>query len=91
MEAFEAHPKIGDVEGLRKKFGGFAAMSKNEQAGAAQASSSTIQVRGCASFFNVYDGHIGAISVYCILVPKVSTLCNEFSHQDADRLHYLQS
>lgn len=44
LEAFAAHPKIGDIEGLQKKYGGFAAMSKNEQAGAAQASTEDIQV-----------------------------------------------
>lgn len=50
LEAFDAHPKIGDVEGLKKKFGGFAAMSKNEQSGAAQAAPTEIQVRAEKDF-----------------------------------------
>ena len=35
LAAFRAHPKIGDPEGLKKKFGAFADMSKGEQATAA--------------------------------------------------------
>mmetsp|Transcript_26889 Transcript_26889/g.69000 ORF Transcript_26889/g.69000 Transcript_26889/m.69000 type:complete len:318 (-) Transcript_26889:18-971(-) len=35
LEAFAAHPRIGDVEGLKRKFGAFAEMSKGEQALAA--------------------------------------------------------
>jgi hypothetical protein len=44
LEAFAAHPKIGDVEGLRKKFGAFANMSKGEQAAGASASEQTLRV-----------------------------------------------
>ena len=46
MEAFAAHPKIGDMEGLRTKYrGAFADMSKGEQAAAAGAPDSVLQVR----------------------------------------------
>jgi hypothetical protein len=45
LEAFAAHPKIGDLEGLRKKFGAFANMSKGEQAAAAGAPEQTLVVR----------------------------------------------
>lgn len=44
QQAFAAHPRIGDIEGLRKKFGGFADMSKNEQASSAGASAQVIEV-----------------------------------------------
>ena len=44
LEAFAAHPKIGDLEGLRKKFGGFAELSKGEQAAAAGATEGVLQV-----------------------------------------------
>lgn len=47
LEAFAAHPKIGDIENLRKKYGNFAQLSKGEQAAAAAASESTLQVRSC--------------------------------------------
>ena len=52
MEAFAAHPKIGDMEGLRTKYRGgggssaFADMSKGEQAAAAGAPDSVLQVGG---------------------------------------------
>ena len=52
LEAFEAHPKIGDIESLKKKFGGFAAMSKNEQSGAAEAAPAEIQV-SCRNLCNL--------------------------------------
>lgn len=52
LEAFAAHPRIGDIVGLRAKYGGgggdaaFAAMSSSEQAGAAAASDAVLQVFG---------------------------------------------
>jgi 5-hydroxyisourate hydrolase/2-oxo-4-hydroxy-4-carboxy-5-ureidoimidazoline decarboxylase len=47
LEAFAAHPRIGDVEVLKKKFGAFAEMSKGEQALAANTGDDQIfQVRG---------------------------------------------
>ena len=49
LEAFAAHPRIGDIEGLRKKFGGFADMSKSEQAAASQAPESILQVSASVS------------------------------------------
>ena len=47
LEAFAAHPKIGDLEGLRKKYAGtaFGALSTGEQAGAAGAPEVVLQVR----------------------------------------------
>ena len=45
LEAFAAHPKIGDMEGLRTKYGGaFGKMSEGEQAGASGASDEVLQV-----------------------------------------------
>ena len=43
LEALAAHPRIGDVEGLRKKFGAFAEASKQEQS-ASGASETELQV-----------------------------------------------
>lgn len=54
LEAFAAHPRIGDVEGLRKKFGGFADMSRGEQASAAAASDSILRV-SAVHHFAAYD------------------------------------
>jgi hypothetical protein len=51
LEAFAAHPKIGDMEGLRKKYGGaFGEMSTGEQAAAAGTPDDVLQVwRGAGS------------------------------------------
>lgn len=51
LEAFAAHPKIGDLEGLRHKYGGaFADMSRGEQAAAAGAPEAVLQVRPRGAF-----------------------------------------
>lgn len=44
LEAFAAHPKIGDLRSLQAKYGAFAELSKGEQAAAAGASEQTLQV-----------------------------------------------
>lgn len=50
LEAFDAHPRIGDIEGLRKKYGAFSDLSRSEQAGASGASPEVLQVwAGCCA------------------------------------------
>ena len=44
LEAFAAHPKIGDLRSLHAKYGAFAELSKGEQYAAAGASEQTLQV-----------------------------------------------
>lgn len=44
LEAFAAHPRIGDLSALRHKYGAFADSSRREQAAAVSASDSTLQV-----------------------------------------------
>jgi hypothetical protein len=46
LEAFDAHPRIGDLEGLRKKYGAFSDLSRSEQAAASDASPEVLQVWG---------------------------------------------
>src|SRR6185436_7795473 len=43
LEAFAAHPKIGDLASLRAKFAQTATWSKQEQAGVAVATEATLQ------------------------------------------------
>ena len=43
LEAFTHHPRIGDVESLRKKFASTAHWASGEQAGAATATEHTLQ------------------------------------------------
>jgi len=42
LEAFQHHPKIGDVESLRKKFASTASLAENEQSSVAEAAIETI-------------------------------------------------
>jgi 2-oxo-4-hydroxy-4-carboxy-5-ureidoimidazoline decarboxylase len=42
LQAFEAHPMIGDVESLRKKYASTKAMASGEQSGAATADEETL-------------------------------------------------
>jgi len=76
LEAFAAHPRIGDVEGLKKKFGGFADMSKNEQAGAAEASAGVIEVELAARNKTLSAGLAPAClqMIQALLSPRGSLL-----------------
>lgn len=63
LEAFRHHPRIGDVEGLRKKFASTAAWASGEQAGAAAADEATLQAlaQGNAD----YEARFGHIFIVC--------------------------
>ncbi|KAI3430399.1 hypothetical protein D9Q98_004994 [Chlorella vulgaris] len=63
LEAFAAHPRIGDLEGLRKKFGAFADMSKGEQAAAGGAADTTLQ--SLADWNRKYEDRFGHIFIIC--------------------------
>ncbi|ASP37356.1 OHCU decarboxylase [Bacterioplanes sanyensis] len=43
LQAFEAHPKIGDVSSLREKYANTKAIAANEQSGAQHAAEATLQ------------------------------------------------
>lgn len=43
LQAFEAHPKIGDVDSLRKKYASTRALASGEQAGTRQAPEAVLQ------------------------------------------------
>ena len=64
LEAFAAHPRIGDIESLRKKFDAFNTFSKGEQAAAAaSATESTLQQ---LSEWNArYEAKFGHIFIIC--------------------------
>lgn len=44
LEAFAAHPRIGDIDSLKAKYSNFAKMSQSEQATASSASGDILQV-----------------------------------------------
>lgn len=64
LQAFAAHPRIGDLDGLRKKFGAFADMSKGEQAAAA-ATATDLVLKELAECNKQYEAKFGHIFIIC--------------------------
>ncbi|MEO1260536.1 MAG: 2-oxo-4-hydroxy-4-carboxy-5-ureidoimidazoline decarboxylase [Bacteroidota bacterium] len=63
LEAFKAHPKIGDINSLAKKFAGTKNWSSNEQAGVKAASMKTL---GALAVGNEnYEQRFGYIFIVC--------------------------
>ncbi|HEY2158516.1 MAG TPA: allantoinase AllB [Isosphaeraceae bacterium] len=63
LQAFAAHPKIGDVDALRAKFAATAAWASGEQAGVAGASEATL--RALAEWNRDYEARFGHIFIVC--------------------------
>ena len=63
LEAFTHHPKIGDIESLRKKFASTAAWAEGEQSGTAQASEAVL--KKLAELNDVYEKKYGYIFIVC--------------------------
>lgn len=61
LEAFSHHPKIGDMDSLRKKFASTAQWASGEQSGAAMASEETLQ--GLAEGNRAYEAKNGFIFI----------------------------
>ncbi len=62
-EAFTHHPKIGDVESLRKKFAGTATWASGEQSGAMSAPEETL--KQLAEGNSLYEEKFGYIFIVC--------------------------
>jgi 2-oxo-4-hydroxy-4-carboxy-5-ureidoimidazoline decarboxylase len=63
LEAFAAHPRIGDVEGLRKKFAATASWNEAEQAGVVGAAEEVL--RDLARENGLYEERFGHIFIVC--------------------------
>lgn len=63
LEAFRHHPKIGDVDSLRKKFATTAAWASGEQAGVREASEAVL--RRLADGNQAYEERFGYIFIVC--------------------------
>lgn len=63
LEAFAAHPKIGDVESLRQKYGNTKDWAQNEQAGVSGVSTEVIE--RLASGNKTYEDRFGYIFIVC--------------------------
>lgn len=62
-EAFTAHPKIGDLEGLRKKYAQNAGWSEGEQSGAMGADETILRELAAAN--TAYEARHGFIFIVC--------------------------
>ena len=63
LEAFAAHPRIGDLDAIRAKFASTAALASAEQAGVAAADEATL--RGLAEGNHAYEARFGRIFLVC--------------------------
>lgn len=71
-EAFTHHPKIGDVESLKKKFAATSTWAEGEQRGVQNASDETI--RRLAAENNVYENKFGYIFIVCATGKQASEM-----------------
>lgn len=63
LEAFTHHPKIGDIESLRRKFASTANWASGEQSGVSGADESVLQ--GLAAGNAAYEAKFGFIFIVC--------------------------
>ena len=63
LEAFKYHPKIGDLESLKKKFASTKNWASSEQAGVSEASQKTIE--DLAEVNQAYEAKFGYIFIVC--------------------------
>jgi 2-oxo-4-hydroxy-4-carboxy-5-ureidoimidazoline decarboxylase len=63
LEAFEHHPRIGDLEGLKRRFASTASWASTEQSGASGASARTLEA--LAEGNRVYEEKFGYIFIVC--------------------------
>lgn len=73
LEAFEGHPKIGDVSSLRAKYAATGDLASSEQAGVAVANDDLIErlARGNA----VYEERFGFIFIVCASGRSAEEMC----------------
>ena len=63
LEAYAAHPRIGDVDSLRAKFASTAAWASGEQAGVAEADEATLAALAGGNL--AYEARFGHIFIVC--------------------------
>ncbi|WP_252177961.1 2-oxo-4-hydroxy-4-carboxy-5-ureidoimidazoline decarboxylase [Endozoicomonas sp. 4G] len=88
LEAFDAHPKIGDINSLKKKYQNTQAMAGHEQSGVDEANAGTLQA--LAENNGKYERRFGYIFIVCATGKSASemlTLLEERLHNEpADEL-----
>lgn len=84
LEAFSAHPMIGDVNSLKKKFASTKAMASNEQSGTAEASEQVLQALNAIN--HQYLDRNGFIFIICATGLSAQTMLDALkSRIDNDR------
>lgn len=63
LEAFAAHPRIGDIDALRRRFATTGSWAAEEQAGTAVATESTLQALSDGN--RAYEARFGHIFIVC--------------------------
>jgi 2-oxo-4-hydroxy-4-carboxy-5-ureidoimidazoline decarboxylase len=74
LEAFEAHPMIGDVNSLREKFASTKGMASHEQSGASSASDKTLNE--LSRLNHQYLQQFGFIFIICATGLSAETMLN---------------
>ena len=86
LEAFAAHPKIGDLEGLRARFPTTHQLSSGEQAGVAGASEDILQRLAAGN--TAYQERFGYLFIVCASgkgAGEMLALLEERLHNEPDR------
>lgn len=88
LEAFSHHPKIGDLDSLRKKFAGTADLAASEQASVASAREETLQA--LAKGNKDYEEKFGYIFIVCATGKSpeemLKLLQERLPNEDADEI-----
>lgn len=74
LEAFSHHPRIGDLESLKKKFASTAEWAAGEQASVASASAETLQALAEAN--RLYEKKFGYIFIICATGKSADEMLN---------------
>ncbi|BFT30676.1 2-oxo-4-hydroxy-4-carboxy-5-ureidoimidazoline decarboxylase [Alteromonas sp. D210916BOD_24] len=79
LEAFQAHPMIGDIESLRKKFANTKAIAAGEQSGTADASETVLLQLKEAN--QAYVAKHGFIFIICATGLSAEKMLSELQHR----------
>lgn len=86
LEAFEGHPKIGDIHSLRAKYAASGDLAAQEQAGVAQADDALIERLAAGNA--EYERRFGFIFIVCATGRSAAEMCTLLErrlHNDRDK------
>jgi len=74
LQAFEGHPKIGDLDSLRERYAGSAGLAAGEQSGVADADEARLQ--RLAEGNRAYEEKFGFIFIVCASGRSAPEMCD---------------